>query len=86
MEATPAKGLQLLLLQRAAELGEPGIPMSIRELVERSGGVLDYDRLRAIGRGERPGVLTVRQAAALADALEVPISEVEAAAIILREA
>lgn len=84
MDIRPAKGLQKLLLERLVAMGGPGEPMPLRVIVERSGG-LRYEDLRAIARGERSDVLTARQAAALAAALEVPVSDVEAAATVLRQ-
>lgn len=85
MDAEPARGLQALILRRLAEMGDPSAPMGLRPLVERSGGVLDFDRLRAVARGERSGTLTAREAEALATVLDVPLEDVAAAATVLRQ-
>ena len=83
MDATPASPLQALILRRLAELGDVTGPMSIREAVRRSGGVLGWEQVRQMARGERGDILTTGEAQALAQALDVPVGEVESTVTVL---
>ena len=76
--------LQDLVLNRLAELGVPGAPMSIREAARRSGGRLNYETLRKISRAEHSGDITDQTAEGLSMALDVPISQIYAAARVPR--
>lgn len=72
--------LQDLVLRRLAELGEPSAPMSARRAAERSNGLVTYETMRIIARGEHSGKLTDRVAEGLSRALEVPLAEIYDAA------
>lgn len=61
-----------LLLTRLVQLGDGHVPMSLAQVVERSGRRIDYDRLRGLIRGERADILTVGEVDGLAVALEIP--------------
>jgi hypothetical protein len=50
--------LQDLMLRRLAELGVPGAPMSIRQATERARGLVSYEILRKVARGEHSGRIT----------------------------
>lgn len=76
----PVDQLQLLVLTRLAELGEPGKAMSPREAARRSNGAVSYDTLYQIANGKHSGRLTDSVAAGIAAALEVPVSDVYDAA------
>jgi transcriptional regulator with XRE-family HTH domain len=75
-----ANQLRHLVLTRLAELGTPGHPMSARQAAERSGGGVSFHTLYAIANGRHSGRLTGRTAQGIADALEVPVSQVYDAA------
>lgn len=68
--------LQDLMLRRLAELGTPGSPMSIRHATERARGLVSYEVLRKISRGEHSGRITDSTAEGLASALDVPVQQV----------
>lgn len=76
--------LQDLVLRRLAELGEPGSPMSVRQAAKRSRGLLNYEVLRQIARGEHSNRITDTTAAGLASALDVPVQDVYNAARVPR--
>lgn len=78
--------LQDLVLNRLAELGVPGAPMSIREAARRSGSRLNYETLRRIARAEHSGDISDQTAEGLSMALEVPIAQIYAAARVPRPA
>ena len=58
--------------------------MSLREASKRSGGRLNYETLRKIGRAEHSGDITDQTAEGLSLALDVPLADVYAAARLLR--
>lgn len=76
--------LQDLVLRRLAELGIPGSAMSVRSAAERARGLLSYETLRQIARGEHSGDITDRTAEGIALALDVPAAQVYAAARVPR--
>lgn len=76
--------LQDLVLRRLAELGVPGAPMSVRAAAERARGLVSYEVLRQIARGEHSGNITDRTAEGIALALDVPVSVVYQAANVPR--
>jgi hypothetical protein len=65
-----------LVLRRLAELGEPGSPLSLRRAAERSQGLISYELLRRISRGEHGGGISDRVAQGLSIALDVPIKDI----------
>lgn len=76
--------LQDLALRRLAEQGSPGQPMSIRRAAERARGLVSYEILRQIVRGEHSGNITDRTAEGIALAFQVPVDQVYAAARVPR--
>lgn len=76
--------LQDLMLTRLAELGVPGAPMSIRQATERARGLVSYEILRKVARGEHSGRITDSTAEGIARALDVPIQTVYDAALVPR--
>jgi hypothetical protein len=76
--------LQDLVLQRLAELGTPGSPMSVRQATERARGLVSYESLRQIARGEHSGRIGDKTAEGLALALDVPVQDVYNAARVPR--
>lgn len=76
--------LQDLVLRRLAELGDPGQPLSLRRAAERSRGLVSYEILRQIVRGEHSGNITDRTAEGIAQAIDVPARVVYAAARVAR--
>lgn len=64
-----------LVLERLAELGTPGSPMSLRQAAGRSRGMLSYETMRNISRGEF-GRITDRTAEGLSLALDVPVQQI----------
>lgn len=76
--------LQDLVLRRLAELGDPGQPLSLRRAAERSRGLVSYEILRQITRGEHSGNITDRTAEGIAQAIDVPARVVYAAARVAR--
>lgn len=76
--------LQNLVLRRLAELGERGTSMSVRHAAKRSRGLLNYEVLRQIARGEHSNRITDQTAQGIATALDVPIQDVYDAARIPR--
>lgn len=76
--------LQDLMLRRLAELGTPGSPMSIRQATERARGLVSYEILRKITRGEHSGRITDSTAEGIARALDVPVQDVYNAARVPR--
>lgn len=79
-ERASVNELQTLVLRRLAELGIPGSPMSLREATRRGRGLVNYETLRMISRGEHSGKISDRTAEGLAFALDVPVSSVYGAA------
>lgn len=71
--------LQDLALTRLAELGVPGAPLSIRRATEKARGLISYEVLRQVVRGEHSGNITDRTAEGLALALDVPVALIYAA-------
>lgn len=72
--------LQELVARRLVELGLPDDPMSIRQAAKRSRGLLNYEVLRQISRGEHSNRITDRTAQGIATALDVPLQDVYNAA------
>lgn len=79
-EEKPVDKLQLLVLTRLAELGEPGAPMSARAAARRSNGKISYDSIYQIANGKHSGRLMDATAEGLAAALDVPVAKVYDAA------
>lgn len=84
MNGRDVNELQDLMLRRLAELGTPGSPMSIRQATERARGLVSYEILRKIMRGEHSGRITDSTAEGLARALDVPVQTVYDAARVPR--
>ena len=78
----PMSRLQELIRTRLAALGDRGQPMSHREAARRSRGAFSNETLSAILRGDHRGGITDRIAHGLAEALEVPVDDVYAAAAV----
>lgn len=78
--------LQDLVLRRLAELGEPGSPMSVRQATERARGLISYESLRQIVRGEHSNRISDQTAQGIATALDVSIQDVYNAARVPRPA
>lgn len=76
--------LQNLVLRRLADLGTPGNPLSVRAAAERARGLVSYEVLRQIARGEHSGNITDRTAEGIALALDVAAAHVYQAARIPR--
>jgi hypothetical protein len=76
--------LQDLLLRRLGELGTPGAPMSIRQATERARGLVSYEILRKIVRGEHSGRISDSTAEGIALAVDVPAATVYQAARVPR--
>lgn len=72
--------LRLLILQRLAELGEKGSPMSGREAARRSGGRVSFGTIANIVNGRHSGRITDPIAEGLAAALDVPVDRIYEAA------
>lgn len=68
--------LEDLVLTRLAELGEPGSPMSVRQAAARSRGLISYETLRQMSRGEHSGKISDRTAEGVALALDVSVQDV----------
>lgn len=76
----PVTTLQHLVLDRLRDLGDRSGPLSTRLAARRSGGKVSYETLRKIARGEHSGDISDDVAQGIALALEVPLSQVHAAA------
>jgi hypothetical protein len=76
--------LQDLMLRRLAELGDPGQPLSLRRAAEKTRGLVSYEILRQIARGEHSGNVTDRSAEGIALAIGVPVEQVYQAAKVPR--
>lgn len=72
--------LQELVLTRLNDLGTKGRPLSARQAALRSAGGVSYDTLYSIANGRHTGRLRDDTARGLADALDVPVERVYAAA------
>lgn len=72
--------LQDLVLRRLAELGDTETPLSVRQATERAQGLLSFESLRRIARGEHSGRISDRVAEGLSLALGVPAAEIYDAA------
>jgi hypothetical protein len=84
MNGRDVNELQDLMLRRLAELGTPGSPMSIRQATERARGLVSYEILRKIARGEHSGRISDSTAEGIARALDVPVQSVYDAARVPR--
>jgi hypothetical protein len=76
--------LQDLMLRRLAELGDPGQPLSLRRAAEKTRGLVSYEILRQIARGEHSGNIADRSAEGIALAIGVPVEQVYQAAKVPR--
>lgn len=74
------QGLAELIGNRMYTLGGDHGPLSLRNVVQRSGDRLSPETLRRIVRGEHQGNISDRVAEGLAVALEVPITRIYEAA------
>lgn len=72
--------LQELVQRRLEELGTPDAPLSLRRASERSRGLVSYEILRQILRGEHSGNISDRTAEGISRALDVKVDSVYAAA------
>ena len=86
MNGRDVNELQNLMLRRLAELGIPGSPMSVRQATERAMGLVSYEVLRKIARGEHSGRISDSSAEGIARALDVPLQQVYDAARVPRPA
>lgn len=71
--------LQDLVLRRLQQLGDNTGPMSARAAAARSRGLLSYETLRLMARGDHSGRIEDKTAQGLAFALDLPLSEIYAA-------
>jgi hypothetical protein len=72
--------LQQLVVRRLHDLGDATGPMSAREAAKKSRGLISYETLRVIARGDHSGRISDDTAQGLAFALDVPLSQVYEAA------
>lgn len=82
-ESTPRpgiEGLADLVAGRMATLGGQDGPLSLRNVVTRSGDRLSVETLRRIVRGEHQGNIGDRVAEGLSIALEIPLKKIYEAA------
>jgi hypothetical protein len=79
-EMPVADRLQQLVVTRLIELGTGDRPMSPRAAALRSRGAVSYDTLYRIIRGQHSGQLRDHVAQGIANALELPVADVYAAA------
>lgn len=70
------EGLADLVSGRMAALGGPDGPLSLRNVVSRSGERLSVETLRRIIRGEHQGNIGDRVAEGLSIALELPLKKI----------
>lgn len=70
------EGLANLVAARMVELGGADGPLSLRNVVQRSGDRLSPETLRRIARGDHQGNISDRVAEGLSIALEIPIGRV----------
>jgi hypothetical protein len=71
-----ATTLQQLVVRRLHELGDKTGPMSARDAAARSRGLVSYETLRLMARGDHSGRIADQTAQGLAFALDVPLSTV----------
>ncbi len=71
-----ADDLQQLVEQRLRDLGGPTGPMSARRAAGRSSGLVSYETLRLLLRGQHSGSISRETAIGLAQALEVSLEQV----------
>lgn len=74
------EGLADLIANRMIALGGDGGPLSLRNVVMRSGDRLSPETLRRIARGEHQGNISDRVAEGLSIALEIPLKRIYEAA------
>lgn len=82
MGETPRRGQSLaeLVTERMYQLGDVNGPLSLRQVVDRSGERLSAETVRRIARGDHQGDVSERVAQGLAMALEVPLPRIYEAA------
>lgn len=71
-----ADGLAGLIADRMVTIGGSEGPLSLRNVVQRSGDRLSPETLRRIVRGEHQGNISDRVAEGLSIALEIPIGRI----------
>ncbi|HET8615478.1 MAG TPA: hypothetical protein VFL94_08135 [Actinomycetales bacterium] len=71
-----ASNLQELVDRRLSELGGSRGPMSTRQAAARSDGKVSYETLRLIKIGQHSGSISQEVAEGIAQALEVPVTDV----------
>jgi hypothetical protein len=71
-----ASNLQELVDRRLTELGGTRGAMSTRQAAARSGGKVSYETLRLIKIGQHSGSISQEVAEGIAEALEVPVTDV----------
>lgn len=76
--------LAALVLRRLEDLGTPDNPMSFRQATQRARGLVSFETLRQIARGEHSGRIADRTAEGIALALDVSVKEVYDAARVPR--
>lgn len=74
-QASPST-LQQLVIRRLHELGDKTGPMSARAAAARSRGLVSYETLRLMARGDHSGRIEDKTAQGLSLALDVPLSVV----------
>ena len=75
-----SESLQDLAIRRLTELGDEAGPLGVRTAAERTRGLISYENLRKIVRGNHGGRISDRTAEGLALALDVPASHIYRAA------
>jgi hypothetical protein len=77
---TDARNLQNLVERRLRELGNARGPLSARQAAEKSEGLVSYETLRLLLRGQHSGRISRETAEGMAKALDVPLDDVLAVA------
>lgn len=72
--------LQALAQRRLRDLGSHGEPLSARQAALRAEGLVSYETLRLIVKGEHSGRISPQVAEGLSLALQVPLEQIYAAA------
>ncbi|MGL5828861.1 MAG: hypothetical protein ACRC0L_04740 [Angustibacter sp.] len=71
-----ARDLKELMEKRLRDLGTDRGPLSARQAAGRSDGLVSYETLRLLLRGQHSGVISRDTAQGIAQALEVPLEQV----------
>ncbi len=70
------RDLKELMEKRLQDLGDDRGPLSARQAAMRSDGLVSYETLRLLLRGQHSGVISRDTAQGIAQALEVPLEQV----------